>query len=92
MERSQNKRSLKIIQLTSRTIASDWILQIPAERQKLKEKWAIVANDARMDYLVRDIYKGFKGNTIRITLNVEYMPIVGFFFKVFYVIIEDSAL
>jgi hypothetical protein len=58
----------------------------------LKEKWTIVVNDARMDYLVRDVYKGFKGNTIKITLNVEYMPIVGFFFKVLYLFIEDSAL
>ncbi len=45
-----------------------------------------------MDYLVRDVYKGFKGNTIKITLNVEYMPIVGFFFKVIFRIIQDSAL
>lgn len=45
-----------------------------------------------MDYLVRDVYKGFKGNTIKITLNVEYMPIVGFFFKVLSIFIEDSAL
>jgi hypothetical protein len=58
----------------------------------LKEKWTIVVNDARMDYLVRDVYKGFKGNTIKITLNVEYMPIVGFFFKVLTIFIEDSAL
>jgi hypothetical protein len=58
----------------------------------LKEKWTIVVNDARMDYLVRDVYKGFKGNTIKITLNVEYMPIVGFFFKVLSILIEDSAL
>ena len=58
----------------------------------MKEKWTIVVNDARMDYLVRDVYKGFKGNTIKITLNVEYMPIVGFFFKVLIIFIEDSAL
>jgi len=54
----------------------------------LKEKWTIVANDARMDYLVRDVYKGFRGNTIKISLNVEYMPIVGFFFKVFSIIMK----
>lgn len=35
-----------------------------------------------MDYLVRDVHNSFRGAPLKFTVNVEYMPIVGFFFKV----------
>lgn len=82
MARPQNQRNSVLIQLTSRSIASDWILEIPADKSQLAEKWVIKVSDSRMDYLVRDIYFGLKNNTLKISLNVEYMPIVGYFFKV----------
>lgn len=70
------------MQLKSRTIASDWILETPADKSRLKELWTIGANETRMDYLVRDVHHGLRGNTIKISLNVEYMPIAGIFFNV----------
>lgn len=38
--------------------------------------------DGRLDYLIRDVHNGLRGNTLTISLNVEYMPVVGGFFKV----------
>ena len=70
------------MQLRSRTIASDWILEAPADKARLKELWTIAANETRMDYLVRDVHHGLRGNTVTISLNVEYMPIAGIFFNV----------
>jgi len=35
-----------------------------------------------MEYLVRDVHFGLRGNTVKISLSIEYMPIVGYFFKV----------
>lgn len=35
-----------------------------------------------MDYLLRDVYHSLRGNTVKFSLKTEYMPIVGFFFKV----------
>lgn len=69
-------------QLKSRTIASDWILETPADKSRLKELWSISANETRMDYLVRDVHHGLRGNNVTISLNVEYMPIAGIFFNV----------
>jgi hypothetical protein len=35
-----------------------------------------------MEYLLRDVHFGLRGNTVNISLNLEYMPYVGYFFKV----------
>jgi hypothetical protein len=61
---------------------SDWILEIPADKAELQNKWHLNVTNERMDYLVRDVHFAFRGANLTFSVNVEYMPIVGFFFKV----------
>lgn len=82
MGRPRLESKLSTIQLNSRTIATDWILELPEDRSTLQKAWTLDVTEGRMDYLVRDVHHGLKGNTIKISLNIEYMPIVGPFFKV----------
>lgn len=35
---------------------------------------------------MRDVHHGLKGNKLKVSLNVEYMPFVGFFFKVSFIL------
>jgi hypothetical protein len=63
-------------------IASDWILEIPEDKAKLREAWTLNLTDAKVEYLVRDVNHHLRGTTVKASLNVEYMPIVGPFFKV----------
>jgi len=57
---------------------------LPEDKSELQQKWTINVTEGRMDYLLRDMYFGLAGNTVKISLNAEYMPIVGYFFKVNY--------
>ena len=61
---------------------TDQILELPASKTDLKEFWTIDESNMRMDYLLRDVYHSLKGNTLKFSVNIEYMPIVGFFFNV----------
>jgi hypothetical protein len=71
-----------MIKLRSRMIASDWILEIPEDKSKLKEAWTLNLTDARIEYLVRDVNHKLRGQNVTVSLNAEYMPIVGKFFFV----------
>jgi hypothetical protein len=42
----------------------------------------IEVKDKSLEYSIRDVHNGLKGNTVKISLNVEYMPHVGIFSKV----------
>lgn len=68
--------------LSNRMIASDWILESPADRSKIGEKFYIDISNKQIEYNVRDVHRKLRGKTVNITLNAEYMPTVGFFFKV----------
>lgn len=63
-------------------IASDLILEVPEDKAALKKAWTLNYTDARIEYLVRDVNHNLRGTAVRVSLNVEYMPIVGPFFKV----------
>ncbi len=63
-------------------IVSDWILNKTEDREKISKTFVIDVNDKPLEYTVRDVHNGLKGNTIKISLNVEYMPLVGIFSKV----------
>lgn len=65
---------------------------MPEDKSKLQEAWTINSNDTRLEYLIRDAHHGLRGNTIKISLNIEYMPIVGPFFKVSHILSLDSSL
>lgn len=68
--------------LSNRMIVSDWILESPADRALVKDKFYIEVNNKQVEYNVRDVYRKLRGKVLDITLNAEYMPTVGFFFKV----------
>ena len=68
--------------MNSSTILTDWILELPSEMSQLKKEWTLNISNSRMDYLLRDMYHSLRGNTVKFSLKTEYMPIVGFFFKV----------
>ena len=40
-----------------------------------------VKND-KLEYNIRDVHKELRDKTLKVSLNVEYMPVVGAFFKV----------
>ena len=77
-----DKGTKKMIKLRSRMVASDWILEIPEDKSKLKEAWTLNLTDARIEYLVRDVNHKLRGQNVTVSLNAEYMPIVGKFFSV----------
>lgn len=62
-------------------IVADWILNQIEDRGKIVDTFVIDVKDKPLEYSVRDVHKGLKGNTIKISLNVEYMPHVGVFSK-----------
>ncbi len=64
-------------------IVSDWILNKIENRDAIKKTFVIDVNDKPLEYSVRDVHNGLKGATIKISLNVEYMPHVGIFSKVY---------
>ncbi len=63
-------------------IASDWIIESPNDRTLVKDKFYIENKNKQIQYNVRDVHRKLRGKTVNITLNAEYMPTVGFFFKV----------
>lgn len=63
-------------------IASDWIIESPNDRTLVKDKFHIENKNKQIQYNVRDVHRKLRGKTVNITLNAEYMPTVGFFFKV----------
>lgn len=63
-------------------IASDWIIESPNDRTLVKDKFYIENKNKQIQYNVRDVHRKLRGKTVNITLNAEYMPNVGFFFKV----------
>ena len=52
----------------------------------------IEVKDKSLEYSIRDVHNGLKGNTVKISLNVEYMPHVGIFSKVTPLTNPDQAL
>ena len=72
-----------ITKLNSRMIVSDWILNQIEDRSLVPKTFVIDVQDKSLEYSIRDVHNGLKGNTIKISLNVEYMPHVGVFSKVF---------
>ena len=85
MERSLNKRPYFNIQLTSRSILTDFLMELPLDPRNLtqqRQHWMLEVDNSRMDYLLRDVYHNLRGTTVKLSLNAEVMPIVGFFFKV----------
>lgn len=82
MDRSHLQRTLYITQLTSRMTASDWILEVPEDKSKLKEAFTLNLTDTKIEYLVRDVYHHLRGTTVKASVNIEYMPIAGIFFNV----------
>lgn len=75
--------------LSSRMVASDWIIESPGDRGLVGEKFVIDTGAAgkQIEYNVRDVHRRLRGKTVNVTLNAEYMPTVGFFFKVIYVVV-----
>jgi len=67
--------------LNSRMIVSDWILNQIEDRSQIEKTFVIDVKDKSLEYSIRDVHNGLKGNTIKISLNVEYMPHVGIFSK-----------
>ena len=70
-----------VTNLSSRMTVADWILNQIEDREKIANTFVIEVKDKPLEYSVRDVHKGLKGNTIKISLNVEYMPHVGIFSK-----------
>jgi hypothetical protein len=62
--------------------ASDWILEVPEDKSKLKEAFTLNLTDTKVEYLVRDVYHHLRGTTVKASVNIEYMPIAGIFFNV----------
>lgn len=67
-------------------IISDWILESPDDRSKIQEAYTVNVKNRSIEYQIRDVYKKLAGRKIRITLKVEYMPTIGFFFKVTFIL------
>ena len=63
-------------------IVSDWILNKIEDRDEINKTFVIDVKDKPLEYSVRDVHKNLRGNTLNISLNVEYMPHVGVFSKV----------
>jgi hypothetical protein len=68
--------------MTSSTILSDFILELPPRGSNLSDFWTVNITNSRMDYLLRDVHHSLRGNALKFSVKAEYMPIVGFFFKV----------
>jgi hypothetical protein len=62
--------------------ASDWILEVPEDKTKLKEAFTLNITDTKIEYLVRDVNHNLRGMTVKVSLNIEYMPIAGIYFNV----------
>lgn len=39
----------------------------------------------KIKYPLRDVYNNLRNQTVKITLDAEIMPIVGYYYKVFFV-------
>lgn len=48
----------------------------------LKGKRNLKLRNEKIKYALRDVYNQLKGQNIRITLDAEIMPIVGYYYKV----------
>lgn len=70
-----------VTKLESRMTVADWILNKTEDRSEIKNTFVIDVKDKPLEYSVRDVHNGLKGNTLRISLNIEYMPLVGLFSK-----------
>jgi hypothetical protein len=62
--------NLFLIQLNSRMIVSDWILNQIEDRSQIGKTFVIDGKDKSLEYSIRDVHNGLKGNTIKISLNV----------------------
>jgi hypothetical protein len=51
-------------------IASDWILELPEDKAKLKEAWTLNLTDSKVEYLVRDVYHKLRGQNMTVSLCV----------------------
>ena len=60
----------------------DWILETPDDREKVAERYKIKVENKQLEYTVRDVHNGLRGNELKVSLNIEYMPYVGIFSKV----------
>ena len=65
-------------------IVSDWIIESPEDRHLIASRFNIEVKNKLIEYTVRDVHHKLKGKSVNVTLNAEYMPTVGFFFKVFW--------
>lgn len=50
-------------------IVADWILNQIEDRERIGETFVIDVKDKPLEYTVRDVHKGLKGNTIKVSLN-----------------------
>lgn len=51
-------------------IASDWILNKIEDRSAIKDTFVIDVKNKPLEYSVRDVHHGLKGQNITISLNV----------------------
>ena len=68
--------------LSDRMIISDWILESPDNRENVVPSYTVSVKNRSIEYQIRDVYKQLAGKKIKVSLNVEFMPTIGFFFKV----------
>ena len=71
-------------------IVSDWIIESPDNRSLIPSKFNIEAKNKLIEYTVRDVHHKLRGKIVIVTLIAEYMPTVGFFFKVSVLILRLS--
>ena len=65
-----------------------WDSIIPIE---LKGKRFLKLRNERLKYPLRDVYNKLRGQTVKISLDAEIMPIVGYYYKVKYYFLWDYA-
>ena len=56
-----------------------WDTIIPVE---LKSNKILKLRNQKIEYPLRDVYNNLRGQNVKITLNAEIMPIVGYYYKV----------
>ena len=75
--------------ISNRMIVADWILQSPDDRKDVATAYQIKVNNKMVEYQLRDVYKKLAGRKIKISLNIDYTPTFGFFFKVLLLFTQD---
>jgi hypothetical protein len=51
---------------------TDFLMELPENPRNLtqqREHWMLEVDNARMDYLLRDVHRSLRGNTLKISLN-----------------------